>query len=910
MTMRFRRTFTLASLVFCLPVAAIAQQTTGTLGGAVHTEAGAPIAVARVAISGPRDAVAMTDAKGGFSFVQLPAGYYRVTVQKGGFLPASLPNVTIFAGEAQELDVVLVQPSLSSLQTIARVTGSGASRINVGAAASAFESRDAILDLANPSINAVIARIPGSVVTHGSSSPNTSLSLAGSQTYETQVLLDGHPLSAGRYGVWFSQFFNSFLLSGIETQQGPGNTTPFAGTAVGGTANLVTLGFRVKPSFEYVEGVDSFNAQNAGTIFTGSQGKLDYAVGGYYNSYNGPYQNQTGCVFNPATKNTWGTAGATGIISFCGSLAGPLGSRGEIAKLRLHLSAVTSFEAGFIGSQGGYNPQGSAYGIFGGSVPVQGCLPNKNAGINGQICTDPQYKNNVGSSQSAYFFYPGSVVNNNQPIFTGELRTVLGNDTILIRPYLGSITRSINGSGEANYAQFYYPSTLGNAYCTGNAKNPAATSGYGGIVGPITVASPYASAPGTLTQCLESPFSLLEQDKLSGNTLSYIKTVRNGSLTATYDFHNDETFAYYGTPSAVAVPDTTARFTTLSLVGQLSLSRTVTLAAGGYYSIWGLNGSQTGTVSSSGATTIPLNRNVGVFDPHIALTLAPKPGQSYRVSFGTSTTFPYAAQVSGNSSYTPPSGSGSGVGVLTQKNATLAPERATEFDLGFDRRLHSGGVISVDILSNSVSNVFETITSPVSGNAQYGFVNQPVNAASLSSLFAMLSYSYQPKSGVGFYATATAARSVVNGLPLNFYPAAAFALPANGVQQCSDGGSNACVPYLKGYGRVNYTLKNGARFGLGVDFEGKNNTYFQPPFAVYDFSARYPVSKRIDLSLGIENLLNTNSFAGLVQPNAGVSLIGENASGQYGAYAGGILYPRVPAAPRTLRLQLRFHVGR
>ncbi len=908
--MKFRVALVLALTLVQLPIIARAQTAVGQISGTVKSTSGLPIAAAAIDLSGPQSATTSSDAKGTFTFSQLPAGFYRVTVRKGGFLSASLSNVTVFSGETQQLAVVLVRPSLSSLRTIARITASGASRINVGAAASSFQSQQAIIDLASPSINAVVARIPGAVVTHGSSSPNTSISLAGSQNYETQVLLDGHPLSAGRYGVWFSQFFNSFLLSGIETQQGPGNTTPFAGTAVGGTANLVTLGFRSKPSFEYMEGVDSYNAQNAGTIFTGHVGKFDYALGGYYNSYNGPYNARYGCVDNPATKNTWGTASATGIISFCGSLAGPLGSRGEIAKVRIHFSPATSFDAGFIGSQGGYNPQGSSYGVYGGSVPVQGCLPYKSAGISGQICTDPQYSSSVGSAKDAYFFYPGSFVNNNQPIFTGEFRTAIGNDTLLIRPYLGSITRSINGSGEANYSQFYYPSTLGNAFCTGNAKNPAATSGGGGIVGRIVVPSPYAGVPGTLTQCLQSPFSLLEQDKLGGNTVSYIKTLRNGSLTATYDFHNDETFAYYGTPSSVAVPDTTARFTTLSLTGQLSLSRTVTLDAGGYYSIWGLNGSQTGTVGATSATTVPLTRHVGVFDPHVAFTYAPKSGQSYRVSIGTSTTFPYAAQVSGNSSYTPPSGSGSGVGVLTQKNATLAPERATEFDLGFDRRLRAGGVISLDILSNNVSNVFETITSPVTGNPAYGFVNQPVNAASLNSLFAMLSYSYMPRTGFGEFGTLTAARSIVTGLPLNFYPSAGFALPANGVQQCSDGGSNACVPYLKGYGRLSYSWKNGARLGLGADFEGKNNTYFQPPFMLYDFSARYPVSKNIDLLLGVENLFATNSFSGLVQPNAGVSLVGENASGQYGAYAGGILFPRIPATPRTLRFQFRFHVGR
>ena len=66
------------------------------------------------------------------------------------------------------------------------------------------------------------------------------------QPYETQVLIDGHPIALGQYGVWFSQYFPSFLIGSVETQTGPGNTTPFANLAVGGTANLQTPAFTTK----------------------------------------------------------------------------------------------------------------------------------------------------------------------------------------------------------------------------------------------------------------------------------------------------------------------------------------------------------------------------------------------------------------------------------------------------------------------------------------------------------------------------------------------------------------------------------------------------------------------------------------------------------------------------------------
>ena len=68
----------------------------------------------------------------------------------------------------------------------------------------------------------------------------------GVQPYETQVLVDGHPLALGQYGVWVSQYFPSFLIGGVEAQSGPGNTTPFANIAVGGTVAGITTELRAR----------------------------------------------------------------------------------------------------------------------------------------------------------------------------------------------------------------------------------------------------------------------------------------------------------------------------------------------------------------------------------------------------------------------------------------------------------------------------------------------------------------------------------------------------------------------------------------------------------------------------------------------------------------------------------------
>ena len=880
--------FALVTAIFVSPLAVRAADDAGTITGSVHAATGAPVAGAQVTVSGPVTQKTATDASGAFTF-SVPAGIYRLDVSKGGFLAVSETDLTVLASSSVPVQITLQQADLSSFKTIARVVTSARSSINTGAAAVSITGRQEFANLAAPQINDVVQRIPGAVVEHGSSSPNTSLSLAGSQGYETQVLLDGHPLSAGRYGVWFSQFFSSYLVQNIETEIGPGNTTAFAGTAVGGTANIVTPGFTNVPTYEFATGFDNFSSQYSHVLDTGKNGKLSWVVGAGYDGDNSKFNYGEGCIIDPVNKSTWNTPGAKGVIQWCGNLGGPQWSKGELLKGRWDFSPSTSLELGYVGSQGGYNPQASAYGVSTGPITIEQCY-------NATHCTNPNQSGYIGQTINGYFFYPGSKVFNNQPLFTAQLRTAVGSNTLLIRPYGGSIARIIDGSGESAYPNNWYPSS--NTTACKPAQQGPSMNGY--------------------TACNNTTFSVLESDKLKGGTLSFIHPMGNNEITGTYDYHSDETYAYYNDPSNVAVPDTTARFHTLSLTGDFGLTSQLTLKAGAYETIWNLAGTQTGpfvTNPSTGkvtATTVPLKRTVARFDPHVALTFQPSYGTSLRLAAGTSTTFPYASQVSGLSVYTPPSGTGGATGSLSQKNATLQPEHATEFDLGVDKRLHDGTIVSLDLVNTQISNVFETLSSvpdplPTPPAPPYGVVYQPVNAAKLSSQMAMLTIRKSPAQGLGYYLSATAARSIPTGIPIQ---SKGFVVPANDIQQCSDGGSAVCIPYLKGYGSLSYTTNDGTFFKLGVDYEGKNNTYFQPPFAIWDLTLRRPVSKEFEVQLSTYNLLNTNTFSGMVTPNAGVPMTGENASGQYGNYAAGLPYPLIPVQPRTVRLQFRYHVGR
>ncbi len=871
--MSSRFTLVLVAMLFAIPMAARSDEATATLNGTVKSTSGAPISDARVLISGPAGKSTTTDAAGHFTISTTP-GLYRLDVTKGGYGRATLSNLALVAGETLPIAVTLQEASLNTLRTIATVSVNGASSINTGAAVSTVTARAAFTNLANPQINNVIARIPGAGIERGSTSPNTSISLGGAQPYETQVLIDGHPVSGGRYGVWFSQFFNSFLLQDVETQTGPGNTTPFASTTIGGTANLVTPNFTGKPTAEFVTGLDNFGAQYSSFLATDRFGKLSTVIGGAVSGVNGPYYETSGCVVKLANNTISQVPGQIGIEQFCGDLSGSLVSKGEILKFRYDLSPSTSISAGFVGSQAGYIPQGTAYGQDAGQTTIVQCIPAGSVSYSGQ-CGIPG--KDIGKTVNGYIFFPGSKVYNNQPIFTGEFRTSLGENTLLVRPYVGNISRIIDGSGEANYADHYSP---------------------------VQSASCPTAAGGGLYYCPQSAFNLLESDKLHGTTVSFIHPFGENLLNFTYDYHSDDTFAYYGSPSAVNTPDTLEKYNIFSLTGDFALARHLSLRGGLYETNWNLNGIQeipTTVGSKIVLVPAPLTRSVSRFDPHIALTLSPKAGLSYRASFGTSAVYPYASEVSGSAFFTQPNVVAPN-GSITQKNPFLNPETATAFDIGMDKRFGRDSVLSLDLQNTQIHNVVEQFTTVIPGAPS---INQPVNVAGLSAQLLTMKYSHEPGIGLGYYATATLSRSIINGVPAAFYSANAVSQPANGQQQCSNGGSQICIPYLKAYAAGSYTLRDKTYFELGADFEGKNNTYNQPPFTIWDLVVKRPVAKTLTVGLSVENLFNTNNFNNLPQPGTGVAQVGQNANG-----LASILAPLIPAPPRTIRLQLDYHINR
>jgi len=177
-------------------------------------------------------------------------------------------------------------------------------------------------------------------------------------------------------------------------------------------------------------------------------------------------------------------------------------------------------------------------------------------------------------------------------------------------------------------------------------------------------------------------------------------------------------------------------------------------------------------------------------------------------------------------------------------------------------------------------------------------------------------YHYTPRAGLGYNIAAAAERSIVSGLPASLYSLGTQGFPVNNVQICGNGvaapGIPTCIPYLKGYAQFNYTWRNGTYAGLGVDYEGRNNAYFQAPFALLDFTFRRPVTKSLELQVGVQNLLNTNTYNQyLAMPNLGTPLTAGTTDTSFSSLQQTSFTPTlVSAPPRIVRVQVRYHTGR
>ncbi len=893
--------------------------TTGTITGKVVDGAGKPLSGARVAVTGPKSTQTTTRADGTYSVV-VPPGLYSVTIEEPGFQSTQQDSVAVFSGESVALTTTLAPASLT---TIAHVTVGGSTSVSDSTAVVSQLSAATIRSQGQDQIVNVLDQIPGVEVNRvggGSNEPgaNSSISIRGAEPYESQVLVDGHPVDTignGAYG-FNSTFTNAILLSGVEVSKGPGNMPNTVVDAVGGTVNLQTAPITAKFSSELLSQNDSFGGWTYGVRVSDTIGKFGFLAAvarettpGYMSpqdifgfgraSFYSPYTSPT----YPLTGNNQVYPQGTnyvGVLNYAYQATSDFSNDGQLFKLAYNFSPVTSLQVSSYSTQTWLdetgNNVGNVYakivpcitnGLAEGSAPAgPSCAPGTNPYDENYTATP--YLKYVGQTVpiNLYAGYPNTYETDNEPIFTADLRTVIGPGTLLARAYGGSITRDIiQNTATSAIGPCYSPS------CPWVGSSPALSTDAG---------NNYADDNGYAGE----PYYELTTDTLHGVDAQYSLPFAGdrGNLTLGFDTHSDSynyTEAYsngwywYGSgttadpyggcgyPGQTAAqifacaytvgyhpqPLITVRSTTENLRGTYLITPKLQLNFGGYLSNTTYVGSR--------------------LDPRGGLTWRPNSKLSVRASAGSAYVTPYQGVIN-PSTYL---GSHKTLYPATQFKA----ETSMGYDVGADYKYSRDSIISADLYSTTIFNRYALYqcTSPACtgtyGGNPYTSEVLPDSQGQTANRGIELTVLHQPKFGFGYQAAVDVLRDysydqtpVVSGGSLFLGP-----LPDNGVQL-------PAYPYSKMRANIWYTLHDGDSLRFGSTTYGANNAFGQTGYTVFDAALNLPV-REVNVSIGATNLFNKDDGA-----TGGVYFGGYTYQG-----LGGVPGPTnfIDAQPRTVYLQ-------
>ena len=571
------------------PQIAQATAASGTLTGTVITNRGVGLANAQVNVSNQVNTFSSTtDAKGQFS-IAVPAGIYSIIVNKGGYQSYQADGIAVAPSSQTKIVAGLNEADLGSLKVIGRASSNTVRNpINNSVSATTTITPDVIVSRNVENLTDLVGTLPGVTISRTfSSTPNTNFVVRGAGL-QTKVNIDGHPVSSGIGGQWNTNYAASGIFNSVEVLKGAGLNGPTAGESAVGTVNLRTRDFSAQNSGALEVGTDSFNGgvYNAFVDVNLLNNRLSLLAEKQFNGYNGPYNN----YFADRIGSVAGVAPGTGQVPFTTGLDQWQGDftyryslEAELVKARYRLSNTTSVTASFLGLQGQYQPQGGSYATYLGNVTLAAC--QSKAGVfqptlatcdTNATYNPPYAAGNIGNTVQGYQWFPNSVLQNNEPQFSAELRTAYKNDTILFRPYTALINRFIDGNFENRY-----PGNSGGWNVVTDAANckvaygPAAS---GGFTGPcfMTTSGPTSGAyigsdttpvvfgttnvrptcsPTPPYTCFTTktgqqvngqfgfgtPFSQSELDRLHGYTFSYIHPVADNIYNFSYDYNSDYT---------------------------------------------------------------------------------------------------------------------------------------------------------------------------------------------------------------------------------------------------------------------------------------------------------------------------------------------------------------------------------
>ncbi len=922
------------------PVDLAQNATNGTVQGTVKDDSGAPITGARIELRGPQTYTATSDAMGAFSASSVTPGIYVLAASKPGYQSASESNFAVLGGQSQTVAVTLHAQTFTSLRTIATVRSYGQASFNTSTASVDVVNAQTFVDQAQPQVGRILNQIPGVQNSLPTSSANgaapgavTVPNIRGGLSFETATLIDGHPLAVGDFGDYVTTFLNSFMLGSVEVIKGPGVMAPETNYAINGTVNFRTKDPTDTVTPDYTFGITTHGGTYYNFGVADTIGRLGFvvdvagisdpsAINGY-STYFQTYGNNgvanwangtgTNVSFNPTYIPSTSTAdpvlpGTTtalnhvyGLLACCYTYGGYYDNTSELLKLRYKLSSSTTATVSYLGSQTWADQNANTSEL----IPSVFSPATVGALYYNAASASPTYSAAAATytgavAQGTTFGIPNSVYPetaqeiNNEPIFQAEIRTLLGQDTVLARYYHASIDRLIY-EGNPN------PLTPIIGYYSLYGVNPSSKASCAATTCPPNVYNGQTVALANFDW-----YNQWEEDRLTGLSLQYDHgfgdgddltlsvdqtnaTSAAGSQSASFPgvIANTNTYAPPATPTqnpSVTNPVGTGQiFTTLLARTTYNFSPKLTGTLALYDNLYN-NTFPYACVTGAGAIGAPcaINGSNGLFttnytshfDERIALEYRPKNNLAIRLSAGSAIAPPYLSLLS-RVNTSPTCSNATGVCTFTSNNPNLLPETAFGYDVGADYRFKDNvTVVSIDGYLTNLFNRFlgETYQvgtcasntagvacpAPDAGSALFP-VEESLNTNLNNSRYEGIELSIKRvvAQGFGFDIGGAIQHSYAYNLPPNFYCTGKVAL-AN----CVPANYNVNLPIIAGenftgntFGTV-YGAPGGAFAASSVGASGFSNTAI--PYLQGDASVNYTTKSGIYAQLG-ETLYGKNN---------------------------------------------------
>ena len=895
--------------------------TASVVVGTVTDTQGQPVADAQVLMVGPATYEARTDAHGKFTLNGVRAGVYSMAITRPGYNATTQEEFVVTPSSSQTLAITMQPVTFTSLREIGRVQVTGRrGTFNASPASVAVIGAQNFQDQAQTQVMRLLDQTPGVVTGHPNGTANQASpgaiqipNIRGGLAFETSSLIDGHPLSVGRFGNYVITFLDPSVLDAAEIVKGPGANVPTINYAIGGTVNFRTLEPSKELNSQLRIGADSYGGTQDNFRYSNTWGKLGVLFDFALNSTPGPLNNfqalsvipsgsvitgtnsagapvsgaftcpaapfrGTGCsaggtavvpgvpvspFANPGFQNPPTSLAYTSLVGCCATIPTTFVDRTELVKFRYNFSGSTSFLASYLGSQADVGQEGNNFTQFHtifapGATYTNGALtPGNTYNINNVALRSPTSETN------------------NEPIWQAELRTTMGKDVFLGRYYAASIGRLLYNTANNPADSYSQAMTL---YGTGLV---------GGVQQTFNGQQVLVTLPGaTVTPY----FRQTEIDRLRGYSFQWTHPVGDKSIyTLGLDqTHSTTLYTTGGSTSALApngitinIPDGSSQDLTTVLargfwnVGKAAITFT------NYF-----NGYRTHYAVFTNTNTFTFSdQNTSHYDPRLGIEFRSSPNLALRFAAGSSIAPPYINLYTVNTriSYT----GGNAFATQGIPNQALSPETAFGINLGADYRFQKdpATVLSLDLYNTALRNQFITSTfqigtcnnltpnttspCPAAGVPLYG--NQNRNLANARYAGIELSLRRDVPIGVGYTINANVLTAYPYNIPPCFYGAGTspcgFATNLAVVPNVNflPGGnninsvSNQSIPYAGGYFEVHRRWEGGLFASFGTTYYGNNTSFNTPPFLVANMTLRKDIAKDFSIQVSGDNLFNSYS---------------------------------------------------